>query len=54
MNELVEEQVLMFKEILERPLTKDEVYLIRNSFQNGFAQGREDKKKDIIKLIEKS
>lgn len=51
MDALVREQLNMFELIMERPLTDDEKYLIRNSFQDGFGAGREDAKNNIVYMI---
>lgn len=51
MKELVQEQLDMFKEYIKRPLTPDEIYLVRNSFQNGFGAGKIEEQNDIINMI---
>ena len=51
MKELIEKQLEMFRGILERELTSDEIYLIGNSFKNGVAEGKQAQRKEIIQVI---
>ena len=48
MEKLLSEQIQMFERYMERELTVDEVYLIKNSFKNGFAEGKAEQRKEVV------
>lgn len=53
MKQMVEDQYKLFENILKRPLTDDERYLVRNGFQNGFGSGKTEMKEEIIAKVKK-
>lgn len=53
MEQLFNQQFILFENVLERKLTDDEKYLIKNAFQNGVEQGEEKCKNDVLEIIKR-
>lgn len=51
MDKLIKEQIKLFEKILNRELSKDEKYLIGNSFLNGYEIGKKDAINAVTKLV---
>ena len=49
----IDYQVRLFKTLLNRELTKDEIFLIKNSFMNGYSYGRLDERSELSSIIQK-